>query len=317
MKIFLFILYIFFLFGCTKKNEVKTPYRENNNIYFGYYPQTLETSSKIIKKLNKKAGSLPKESNNFNWTSYNYYINDNIENFMWYIDIDLDNDEKYDYRGVYFNQYRPHYTNLSGEEYYSIQSHNGYYINNIYWFKYEIIKWDIIESVDNKLMLISNIAIDSQDYYPSTSRDEFDHNGGIGYANNYEYSNIRKFLNNDFYNTAFNNADKEIIVTTTIDNKVDMEVYSANDTFDNVFILSDSEIKKYYSNTSDRITGGSDYAKAQGLEYVYGNNCFYSLRTPYIPNHNYILLINLEGQIIHTEANSSFMGVRPVIWINI
>ena len=95
MKIRLFILCIFFLFGCTKKNELKTPYRENNNIYFWYYPQTLETNSKIIKKLNKKVGRLPEESNSYNWTSYNYYLNDNMSNYMWYIDIDLDNDNKF------------------------------------------------------------------------------------------------------------------------------------------------------------------------------------------------------------------------------
>lgn len=316
MKIRLFILCIFFLFGCTKKNELKTPYRENNNIYFWYYPQTLETNSKIIKKLNKKVGRLPEESNSYNWTSYNYYLNDNMSNYMWYIDIDLDNDNKYDYRGVYFNKYRPHYTNLNGEEYYSIQSHNGYYINNIYWFKYEIIKWDILDTNNNKLMIISSISLDSQDYYPSTSMLEFNHNDGLGYANNYELSNIRKFINNDFYYTAFSNLEKELIEYTTINNKFNNDRFDSNDTFDKVFLLSQDEILEYYNDSNDRITGGSDYAKAQGLEFVYGNNSFYSLRSPYSSNPNYVLLVNLKGLIIHTEANSTFMGVRPVMWIN-
>ena len=60
---------------------------------------------------------------------------------MYYIDIDIDNDDSYDYRGVYFTRYRPLSTESPSE---SIQPLNGYEIETTYWFKYEPIEWDVL-----------------------------------------------------------------------------------------------------------------------------------------------------------------------------
>lgn len=307
--IIIIALFIFILFGCSNKKE-KSPYRKDNKFYFGYYPQTLEKNSKTIKKLNKKAGT-PTEG----WTSYKYYIEDKVEDFMYYKDIDLDNDNTYDYRGVYFDKYRPFHTHMVSEDSFTNQIRHGYESNNIYYFKYELIEWDILEDNNNNLTIISNLALDAQDFFPSFSRGLLDHDGVLAYANNYELSTIRKWLNEDFYNTAFSSKDKEMINKTLVKNNYEDNNYSSNDTNDFIYLLSEDEVEKYYNSVEERQCDASDYAKCQGIGLI-SNQSTWQLRTPYTSNANYQLLLDYSGKIIHTEANSTYAGVRPVLNIN-
>ena len=67
----------------------------------------------------------------------------------------------------------------------------------------------------------------------------------------WENSSIRKWLNNDFYEAAFTDEEKAAIVESTLVNKIDDE----NDesyTVDKVFLLSLSEVEKYYGIGKDK-----------------------------------------------------------------
>ena len=311
IKSLLTVSIIPFLFSCTKKET--TSKRKDNKLYFGTYPQTLETSKKQIKKLNKYIINYPTSDNLNGWISYNYYIEDKIENYMFYKDIDLDNDNYYDYRGVYFIKYRPFHTHLVSEDSFSYQYQNGYETSKVYYFKYETIEWDILEESNNNITLISHNIIDSNDFFPSFSREAIDHDGVLAYANNYELSKVRKWLNNDFYNTSFKQDEKVKINKTLVKNKLESEAYSCNDTNDYVYLLSDDEIHKYFDEVESRLCYSSDYAKCQGLEQRGVDKCTWQLRTPYISNPNYTLILDQSGKIIHAEANSTYTGIRPVI----
>lgn len=87
------------------------------------------------------------------------------------------------------------------------------------------------------------------------------------YANDYATSSIRKWLNEDFYNTAFTSAQKQNILPTTLDNKAysaDYSKYDSVSTTDNIFLLSHSEAKSIDEDT--RWAEGTDYAKVQGFD---------------------------------------------------
>lgn len=60
------------------------------------------------------------------------------------------------------------------------------------------------------------MILDSQDYNYTRSSRTID--GKTIFANNYEYSNIRKWLNDNFHNTAFNELQKALIQTVEVDN---------------------------------------------------------------------------------------------------
>ena len=310
----------------TTETKVK-PYRVSiyeNAIYFGTYPQTEVTSSTTIQALENLAGTAPTPTDSGSWTSYKYYINgSNTADFMWYKDLEY-NGEKY--RGVYFTQYRPCYTGKSSSTGNSYQDDNGFYMSTVYWFKYEPIKWRILEEKDGKAFLLCDIAIDSQEYYPSTSTLSFNHNGGNGYANNYALSNIRKWLNETFYNTAFNDLQKEIIQVTKVDNSVastgsSSNQYACADTNDKVFLLSYKEATTYMPSSTAREKKCTDYAKSQGCgqstDSSYKGNCWWWLRTPDCNNCNNARNVNSGGYIGNDFVSSTSCGVVPALWIRL
>lgn len=193
--------------------------RDGNYIYFGYWPQTLERDENVIAKLNEIAGTppLPRDKENpYNWESHEGTT------YMWQ-KIVIYNGTKY--LGVQMNDYR-----ASGV--YSLRSYimkNGYFTFEVYWFKYEPIKWRILTTSGNSAYIMSDIALDSfsiqPDRYQGFYNEKYgvfrtDQNGNMDgtYANNWEYCFLRRWLNETFYNEVFNKLQKEIIQTTHLDN---------------------------------------------------------------------------------------------------
>lgn len=202
---------------CNELNPVKYT-REGKYIYFGYWPQTCERDETVIAKLNEMAGKppLPRDKENpYNWESHEGTT------YMWQ-KIVIYNGTKY--LGVQMNDYR-----ASGV--YSLSSYimkNGYFTFEVYWFKYEPIKWRILTTSGNSAYIMSDIALDSFSIQPNRKgeiRDGLyaDYNNSPGvpdgtYANNWEYCFLRQWLNDTFYNAVFNGLQKEIIQTTHLDN---------------------------------------------------------------------------------------------------
>lgn len=202
---------------CNELNPVRYT-REGKYIYFGHWPQTLERDETVIAKLNEMAGKppLPRDKENpYNWESHEGTT------YMWQ-KIVIYNGTKY--LGVQMNDYR-----ASGV--YSLSSYimkNGYFTSEVYWFKYEPIKWRILTTSGNSAYIMSDIALDSFSIQPNRKgeiRDGLyaDYNNSTGvpdgtYANNWEYCFLRRWLNETFYNAVFNDLQKEIIQTTHLDN---------------------------------------------------------------------------------------------------
>lgn len=277
---------------------VKQPYTrvDEDTIEFGMYPQTEVTDSTLVSTLNSLAGTKPTSSNSYNWTSYGYYISGSVSNYMWYVDVGEM------YRGVYFTSYRPYFTTDSSSTDNTDQDDNGYTTSNIYWFKYEPISWTILNESNGTALILCDMIIDSQEYYPSTGSHTV--NGATVYANNYEYSTIRKWLNETFYNTAFNDLQKEIILTTTVDNSVastgkSTNLYACEDTEDKVFLLSYKELTTYLTTNDSRMKKTTDYAQSQGAytstSSSYLGNGSWWLRSPGGSNSGFARTVNYDG----------------------
>ncbi|MBQ8163456.1 MAG: InlB B-repeat-containing protein [Clostridia bacterium] len=218
--------------------------RDGDTIYFGNYPQTQVTDSYITEALNDKAGELPSSSNSYNWTSYGYYANGYSQNYMWYIDLEYEGEY---YRGVYFTSYRPHDAVDYADSYNSDQDESGYYTYTAYWFKYEPIKWTILSDNGDSAFIVSELVIDSQAY-------DNDGNGG------WSESSVRAWLNDTFYETAFNELQKKIIIETSVDNS--SSSYDTSTTLDYIFLLSNTEAENNNLVYGDCVA--TDYAFSQG-----------------------------------------------------
>jgi len=224
--------------------------REGDYIYFGSYPQTVVTDDRVKIGLTALAGDLPTAEDSKNWTSYGYYIEGEVVDYMWYIDLAY-NEVKY--RGVYFTSYRPDETHRLSKAANSQQDDNGYNVSTVYWFKYEPIKWRILSEANGEALILCEMIIDSREYCnfdeETQQRVEYSHNGGNGYANNYALSDIRAWLNDTFYNTAFSALQKEYIKLTTVKN----DLRSANPNSDPTFETSDKYMSFLCEDTEDHI----------------------------------------------------------------
>lgn len=277
---------------CQEINPVRYT-REGNYIYFGHWPQTCERDETVIAKLNEMAGTppLPRDKENpYNWESHEGTT------YMWQ-KIVIYNGTKY--LGVQMNDYR-----ASGV--YSLSSYimkNGYFTSEVYWFKYEPIKWRILTTSGNSAYIMSDIALDSfsiqPDRYQGFYNEKYgvfrtDQNGNMDgtYANNWEYCFLRQWLNDTFYSEVFNGLQKEIIQTTHLDNTArssnpnDYPKYygygenagknkfadQCKDTDDKIFLLSLRDItttaygfnKDVLAEDSARNLQATDFAKLHG-----------------------------------------------------
>ncbi len=283
------------------------PYtREGNYIYFGSYPQSEVTDTSLNSILTEAAGDVAE------WTSYDYYINDIVLDFLLYKDVSY-NGQKY--RGVYLASYRPYTTENSGFADESWQDENGYQINNVYWFKFEPIKWRILSESNGDAFLCSEKILDSQDFHYTKTPTEGH------YPNNYEQSHIRAWLNDIFYNTAFSAEEKNAIKTTTVDNSLSTtgnsnDRYVCNNTNDKLFLLSYEDVNNSsygFSSDSSRIKYPTTYAKVQGAQVDATYSCVWWLRSPDTRGQN-ARIIWFDGRpYLALIANQTSIGVVPAL----
>ncbi len=293
--------------------------KENNKIYFGSYPQT-----KVEATNDNGLSSITYDST---WTSYGYYISSsNTADCMYYKDVDTDNDGIYDYRGVYISNFRPYI--YSGTTY-TYQDDNGFKTSKIYWFSYDPVEWIILEQKNGKAFLVANLVLDSQDYYTNLSgqaTSTFSHNGGTGYANNYELSYIRKWLNENFYNVAFNGLQQALIDKTIVSNAASTtsnstNPYACNNTEDKMFLLSYGEAWNYFNSNAARQAKATDYAKCQGVSVSttsgYLGNSFWMLRSPFSSSAIQSSVVTTYGYETNVNVSYNCYGVRPACWITL
>lgn len=302
--------------------------KKGNYVYFGSYPQTKVSDKTLLNTLNAKAGELPTEENSYLWNSYGYYINGSVKDYMWYIDEEVDGSK---YRGVYFTSYRPRHCVQGSDKDYSSQKLNEYFESTAYWFKYEVVRWRVLTEIGNRAFLMCNIAIDAQQYYNDYNTTRLI-DGKTVYVNNYAESHIRKWLNETFYNTAFNDLQKAIIGMTSVDNSARSanpfnnatqwnkgeNEYACENTLDKIFLLSEYEV----TNSAYGFTGSalmsSDYAKSQGCYREYNDSCRWWLRSPYYDNYNYARCVDYDGHSNSIEAVSyTSNGIVPAMWITL
>ena len=300
-------------------NEYFSEKRHYENLTYGRYPQTQVSDNTLISELNNTYGDPITPVSE--WKKYSYYASSSVTDFMYYVDADIDSDGSFDYRGVYFTDYRPiNTTDALGNT--SYQYDNGYQTNVTYWFTYEPIEWDVLDNGDGNLFITSKLILDSQSFYHETNDASFSHNGGLGYANDYSLSDMRLWLNDEFYSLAFSSDRDDVVNVTEVDNSLSSTLDSDNDyvcenTTDRVFLLSRSEAKDYSSYMGLSIVG-TDYAKCQGLYVALNTNKgFYSLRTPYPNSSIQNRYITNTGNTSYDSIDKSSMGVRPACWINI
>lgn len=170
----------------------------------------------------------------------------------------------------------------------------------------EPIEWMVIGVEDDKALLLSKYVIDNFTYSESS--------GDISWENSFS----REYLNSSFYDVAFNDFEKNLILSTELNNSNDdweEGAYSGNDTIDKIFYLSRSQILKYLPNTQDRRTTATAYAIDNDVIHS-ETSCEYWLRNNGISEES-ICSINNDGEVVYKGSYSLYIGVRPAMYIGV
>lgn len=172
--------------------------------------------------------------------------------------------------------------------------------------EYEDIEWFLLGKENGFALLLSKNIIDIKKYNET--------NKEISWEN----SDIRKWLNTEFYENAFNDYEKEKIANTPIVNlpNIMYKTSSGNNTADRVEILSESEalvyltIKQKGESLSKYATKESIFAKEKSIfPNAYWLRSTGSTKTK-------ASYISKTGEMVNKglEVDSS-LGVRPTIWV--
>ena len=148
-----------------------------------------------------------------------------------------------------------------------------------YFFIVEPITWRLLSGDINKegaeLLLLSEDVLTASAFKGDLTPRIF--KGIPVYANNWEYSDIRAFLNETFYNEAFMEGEKTFLLTSTVDfskKTAHFERFANGTTTDDkVFLLSYADTANtsygwnHWTITEDarKVAKATDYAKAMGV----------------------------------------------------
>ena len=174
----------------------------------------------------------------------------------------------------------------------------------------EEIEWRVLEKDENgRMLVVSKYALDCRNYHSSVKQITW------------EDSDIRSWLNNDFYSNAFASSEKSAVKTVTNENtgNSDFNVNGGNKTSDKIFILSIDEAKRYLPNNIDRMCQATKYAESKGTELdSLTHNCRWWLRSPGSTLYS-AASVKIDGFILNmgTPVSVDKAFVRPAVWIEI
>lgn len=207
--------------------------------------------------------------------------------------------------------------------------------NQPHYYKWEPIKWKILENNGKTLFVVADKVLDCKKYN-ETKREI-----------TWERSTLRSWLNScgseqnldgidyssgGFLQTAFTGKEKASIVRTNLINPANESYKTAggNDTTDSIFLLSIADVisEKYgfsanlNASTANRQATASDYACVMGITKSPATgmeeNCDWWLRMPGMYCYdgaymNFSGYINQRGLLVSYEG----IGVRPALYINL
>lgn len=207
-----------------------------------------------------------------------------------------------------------------------------------YFYKAEPIEW-IVKGIseDGKVLLETKQIIDTgvvcKSFYVNEEDDDYyKKDNGVKtkyYANSWNTSDLRTRLNGEFYNMAFDEKQREMLVLSTLKNSdgsgyyYDLVYGNNEDTEDYVFVASYSELfgedEPMDNKNEERVKTATDIAIGSGLDltetYETGVGTYFTRSVG--RDTVYMCGINIDGALINVAQVSTIMGIVPRIYIEI
>ena len=174
----------------------------------------------------------------------------------------------------------------------------------------EAIEWIVLDVQGNEALVVSKYALDAKKF------------NEVKEKTSWEACTLRTWLNEAFFDEAFNEEEKAEIVESTLANKrnehYDKSV-DGNETADKIFLLSVEEAEKYMETPEAKQCQPTEYAEANGAYHFSDTDCCdwwtrteggFTAGVAYVKNHGGM---EYEGNwVTHTDN-----AVRPAMRISI
>ena len=173
----------------------------------------------------------------------------------------------------------------------------------------EPIEWQVLDVQAEKALLISKYALDNQRY--NDARETL----------TWESCTLRTWLNDAFLNDAFDIGEQRRILMTTVnaDKNPDYSTDPGKATQDKIFLLSITEVNKYFTSNSERACAGTAYCYAQGAdESSDSGKCWWWLRSPGYYS-NIAAIVTIIGAVFSNGYVVDYdnIAVRPALWVDL
>lgn len=178
----------------------------------------------------------------------------------------------------------------------------------------EEIEWEVLAIENKKALIVSKYALDCKAY----NTDLVD--------TTWENCSLRSWLNGTFYESAFGTEQRKVIETVDVssDENPIFGTDSGNSTRDRVFLLSASEVTKYYSTASEKKCIPTEYAIESGA-FTTANlakpgeavTCWWWLRTTG-DGQDKAAIVAWDGAL-RTAGDPVNVrdSVRPALWLDL
>ena len=214
--------------------------------------------------------------------------------------------------------------------------------DTVRYFRYEPIKWRVLNVNGTDAFLLADKGIDGQRYNTALVDVTWETCTMRSWLNGYDSSSNsygRDYTKLNFINTAFTSSERSAIKTTEVvnDDNIDNGTEGGNDTSDKIFLLSENEVynssaalsygfvKSRSTDDEARRSKSSTFAKAMGVESStsssYIGNCKWWLRSPgsgtgtavYVNESGYPDKYGNLGGVVYYDDNA----VRPALHLSL
>ena len=176
----------------------------------------------------------------------------------------------------------------------------------------ESIEWQVLAVEEGRALLISRYALDSLQYNEEWKT--------VVWAD----SSLRAWLNEDFLQAAFTEAQQEAILETLVSTPANtaLKTRGEEDVTDRIFVLSIDEARQYLKSGAARKAQGTPWAVEQQVfvKKTGGNagNCWWWLRG-IGQNPDSAVYVKEDGNIYFRgiDVDCYSCGVRPVMWVTL
>lgn len=203
------------------------------------------------------------------------------------------------------------------------------------YYEYEPIRWRVLEKKGNSALLITDKFLAKRMFSSTIFVDEGGYIFDVDDCSNWDTSDLRKWLNKDFFDNAFNAVEQDVIETRELDNslkstgleEINNKYIRFESTKDKLFILSFLEAKTLFKNDSDRKAEPTDFSDPFHINPTSTSqwlrspaNWFYNVPPVNHKIHKRIVqLIRYDGKLFHAFAeveNNEFIRIACYVNIN-